>query len=70
MNKSFYKVRIKAFTMADMLGGMVISSIIIGMIFFLLIGVNKQFYEYRKMKSQVLNFLLFKSKIEIETDAL
>ncbi len=56
--------KIAAFTMVDILTGMIITSIIISMVFFLFTSVNKQVYTYGQVRNDLNAFLLMKSDLK------
>ncbi len=56
--------KIAAFTMVDILTGMIITSIIISMVFYLFTSVNKQVYTYGQVRNDLNAFLLMKSDLK------
>ncbi len=62
------KRKIPAFTMIDVLTGMVIMSIIIAMVFYLFTALNKQVYHYGQFHNQLNNYLMLKTDIDRQTD--
>ncbi|MCH2232946.1 MAG: hypothetical protein MK078_01750 [Crocinitomicaceae bacterium] len=61
------KYRISAFTMMDVLTGMVIMSIIIGMVYYLFTSVNYQLIQYTKNKSELYQHLSLQSELNWST---
>ncbi len=60
--KAKYK-SVPAFTMMDMLTGMVIMSIIIAIVFYLMTSTNKQIYMFQQSRSELIEFSLMKSDL-------
>jgi competence protein ComGF len=58
----------KAFTMIDIMTGMVVISLIIGMVFYLLTAANKQQYTYQKTRIELNEYLLMHADIQREVD--
>ena len=56
--------KIAAFTMVDILTGMIITSIIISMVFYLFTSVNKQISTYGHVRNDLNAFLLLKSDLK------
>lgn len=56
--------KIAAFTMVDILTGMIITSIIISMVFYLFTSVNKQVATYSHVRNDLNEFLLLKSDLK------
>lgn len=50
--------------MVDILSGMVITSIIISMVFYLFVSINKQVAEYGQIHTQLNSFLLLKTDLQ------
>ena len=62
------KGHIKAFTLMDMLAGMVIMTIVITMVFGVLNSVNKQTIDFQKLRVELNDFMLMESDINRELD--
>ena len=62
------KNHISAFTMMDILTGMVVMSIVISMVFYLLTASNKQAIDYRKVRIELNDFMLMKSDLKLQVD--
>lgn len=60
--------KIAAFTMVDILTGMVITSIIISMVFYLFTALNKQVADYGSTRNQLNGFLLLKTDLMRQFD--
>lgn len=56
--------KIAAFTMVDVLTGMVISSIIISMVFYLFTALNKQVFGYGNTRNEINTYLLLKTDLK------
>ncbi len=54
--------------MVDILSGMVITSIIISMVFYLFVSINKQVAEYGQIHTQLNSFLLLKTDLQRQFD--
>jgi uncharacterized protein (DUF3084 family) len=54
--------------MVDILSGMVITSIIISMVFYLFVSINKQVAEYGQIHAQLNSFLLLKTDLHRQFD--
>ncbi len=63
---TFKKNKIRAFTMVDILTGMVITSIIIGMVFYLFTALNKQVYHYGNVRNNLTTYLLLKQDLKLQ----
>lgn len=55
--------KIPAFTMVDILTGMVITSLIMGMVFYLFTALNKQIRDYGEVRHEINSFLLLKGDL-------
>lgn len=55
--------KIAAFTLVDVLTGMIITSIIIAMVFYIFTALNKQVFDYGNTRNQINAFLLLKSDL-------
>lgn len=62
------KTNIPAFTMMDILTGMVIMSIVIAMVFYLFTATNKQSYDYQKVRLELNDFMLMKADLKRQID--
>jgi hypothetical protein len=60
--------KIAAFTMVDILTGMVISSIIISMVFYLFTAMNKQIADYGQMRNEINRYLLLKTDLKRQVE--
>ena len=60
--------KIAAFTMVDVLTGVVITSIIIGMVFYLFTSLNKQVADYGETRNQLNRYLLLKTDLKRQFD--
>lgn len=60
--------KIGAFTLVDILTGMVITSIIISMVFYLFTALNKQVADYGSTRNQLNGFLLLKTDLMRQFD--
>lgn len=58
--------KIKAFTLTELLIGMVISSIVIGIAYYGYSAVNEQLHRYQKIKFEMTELLQLKSNLESE----
>ncbi|MFT5819680.1 MAG: hypothetical protein ACI8ZM_000905 [Crocinitomix sp.] len=56
--------KIAAFTMIDIMTGMIITSIIISMVFYLFTSINKQVSTYSHVRNDLNEFLLMKSDLK------
>ncbi|NOQ74881.1 MAG: hypothetical protein GQ574_22900 [Crocinitomix sp.] len=56
--------KIAAFTMVDIMTGMIITSIIISMVFYLFTSINKQVSTYGNVRNELNEFLLLKSDLK------
>ena len=61
--------KIAAFTMVDILTGMVITSIIISMVFYLFSALNKQMFDYGKTRNELNTFLLLRTDLKRQFNA-
>jgi Tfp pilus assembly protein FimT len=67
-DKSNHIKRFAAFTLMDLLTGMVITSIIVAMVFYLLTAINKQSYTYANVRYELNEFILLNADLNRETD--
>lgn len=58
------KRKIPAFTLVDILTGMVVTSIVIAMVFYVFTALNKQVYDYGETRNQINGFLLLKTDLK------
>jgi len=69
MNKPQGKFsKLPSFTLMDLMTGMVITSIIVAMVFYLLTGINKQSYTYASVRHELTEYMLLNSDLEREVD--
>ena len=57
-------IKVRAFTMIDMITGMVIMSIIITLVFYIFSGFNQQIHSYANAKSDIISLNLLKCELE------
>jgi len=60
---------IPAFTMMDILTGMVVMSIVIVMVFYLMSATNQQAFGYQKIRLELNNYLLLKADLKRQVEA-
>ena len=60
--------KISAFTMMDILTGMVVMSIVVAMVFYLMSATNQQAFTYQKIRIQLNDYLLMKSDLKRQTE--
>lgn len=63
------KGKIAAFTMVDVLTGMIITSIIMSMVFYLFTALNKQVADYGQVRTDLNGYLLLRSDLERQFDS-
>jgi len=61
--------KIPAFTMMDILTGMVIMSIVIAMVFYLMSATNGQAYAYQKIRIELNDYMLMKADLKRQAEA-
>lgn len=59
---------IAAFTMMDILTGMVIMSIVIAMVFYLMTATNNQAFNYQKIRIELNDYMLLKADLKRRAD--
>jgi len=64
----FNKQRIPAFTMMDVLTGMVVMSIVVVMVFYLMSATTQQAFGYQKIRLELNNYLLLKADLKRQTE--
>jgi hypothetical protein len=62
------KNKIRAFTMMDILTGMVVMSIVIAMVFYILPATNRQVFLYGEVRMRLNEYLLMKADLERHVD--
>lgn len=62
------KNKIAAFTLMDVLTGMVITSVIIAMVFYLFSSLNEQVYHYGNTRSDLNHFIVMKQDLKYQFD--
>jgi hypothetical protein len=67
MNNSPYKIA--AFTLMDLMTGMVITSIVVGMVLYSFAGLNKQITAYTLTRAEITNYRLMKLDLERQFEA-
>jgi len=60
--------KIAAFTIMDLMTGMVITSIVVGMVFYSFAGLNKQITSYTLTRSEITVYRLMKQDLERQFD--
>lgn len=61
-------LKLNAFTLMDVLAGMVIMSIVIGMVFGVLNSVNRHTIEFQKLRIELNDFMLMNSDLDRQVD--
>ena len=62
-------VLMKAYTLVDVLAGMVIMSIVVGMVFGIFNMVNRQTQDFQKLRIELNEFVLMQSDLQRQIDA-
>jgi len=62
------KAMLKAFTMMDIMTGMVVMSIVIAMVFYLMSATNNQAFTYGEIRVQLNNYMLMKADLKRKTE--
>ena len=60
--------RLPSYTIMDVLMGMVVTSIVISIVFFLLTSVNKQNHEFQKTRLELNDYLILNNLLKRELD--
>ena len=61
--------RLKAFTLADVLSGMVIMSIVVAMVFGVFNMVNRQTHDFQNLRVELNDFVLMQADLNRQIDA-
>ncbi len=62
-NNKFHIKKVPAFTMMDLLTGMVIMSIIVAIVFYMMTSTNQQVHSFGKIRAEIVSFNLMKSDL-------
>jgi len=68
LKSSHIKKRFPSYTIMDVLMGMVVTSIVVSIVFFLLTSVNKQNHDFQKVRLELNDYLILNNLLKRELD--